>query len=208
MLFRSGGSSDTSTTFRLSFIPYNPVDFNDWMIVTAGLRGGLKPEIKSWESFETVEVPDWNTFDEILLIASPVKRVVDQAVLERRFRFRFEVNDSLTGGATETAIRRTRSNPLSLSAESSDGFEIESSRAEPVAVGMRILTLDGRMVRGTQDNDGENQLSISQGRSTATLRWNGTTASGEPVASGIYLAMVEIGDRREILKIAVKNKLK
>lgn len=198
--------SDTPTTFRIEFNAYQPNTFDDWMVVTAGLSGSLKPEIVSHNFFSTIEVEDWDSFDEILVIATPFKPQPTQDDFDRRLGFRFEVSDTLTPGGTESGIRKVSSNPLVLSGIGEDAFKVEVSRGSVVPVTMRIYTIDGKEVRGGEkDNNATNLLYVEPGRSNPELVWDGTTSSGKAVATGVYLALVQIGDQTEIVKVAVKN---
>lgn len=197
--------SDTPTTFKIIFNAYQPNTFDEWMVVTAGLSGSLKPEIASHNIFSTIEVADWDTFDEILVIATPFKANPTQDDFDRRLGFRFDVDDTLSPGGTESAIRKVSSNPLVLNG-SGESFKVEVSRGSSVAVTMRIYTIDGKEVRGGEkDNDASNQLYVEPGRSNPEMVWNGTTSAGKAVATGVYLALVQIGDVTEIVKVAVKN---
>lgn len=198
--------TDTSTTFRIIFNAYQPNTFEDWLIVTAGLTGALKPEIRSHDIFSTIEVDDWDTFDEILVIATPFKPQPTQDDFDRRLGFRFDVDDTLSPGGTKSAIRKVSSNPLVLSATAESAFKVEVSRGSSVSVTMRIYTIDGKEVRGGEkDNDATNQLYVEPGRSNPEMIWDGTTSAGKPVATGVYLALVQIGEQTEIVKVAVKN---
>jgi hypothetical protein len=38
------------------------------------------------------------------------------------------------------------------------------------------------------------------------MRWDGTNRAGQRVASGVYLALIDLGDRHELVKVAVKNR--
>ena len=199
--------SDTPTTFKIVFNAYQPNNFEDWMIVTAGLTGTLKPTIQFWDIFSTIEIPNWDSYDEMLVIATPFNPQPTQEVFDRRLGFRFEVADTLDSGGTITAILKTHSNPLVLRAGSQQFFQVDVARAESVPITMRIYTLDGREVRGgeSDDDNDTNNLYEEAGRWDALMRWGGTTSAGEPVATGIYLALLQIGDRREVVKVAVKN---
>ncbi len=201
-------ASDTALTFKIAVNPHQPANFGDWTVVTAGLTGTLKPDIQVWDIFETIEVPGWDAFDEILVIATPFKLQPTPEDFDRRLGFRFEVADTLNSGGTQTAIRKIYSNPLELSAGGEAVFQVDVSRADAVPVSLRIYTLDGREVRGgAKDNDAANLMHLEAGRTTATMRWNGTTSAGEPVATGIYLALVQFGNQSEVLKVAVKNRI-
>lgn len=201
-------ASDTALTFKIAVNPHQPANFEDWTVVTAGLTGALKPDIHVWDIFETIEVPGWDAFDEILVIATPFKLQPTQEDFDRRLGFRFVVADTLDSGGTQTAIRKIYSNPLELNAGAETVFQVDVSRAAAVPVTMRIYTLDGREVRGgAKDNDAANLMHLEAGRTTATMRWNGTTSAGEPVATGVYLALIQYGGQSEVLKVAVKNRI-
>lgn len=200
--------SDTTTTFKLIFNAYLPSSFDEWTVVTAGLSGSLKPEIVSHNIFSTIEVADWDTFDEILVIATPFKSNPTQEDFDRRLGFRFEVADTLSSGPKATAIRKIYSNPLTVTSSLDSVFQVEIARAESVPVTMRIYTVNGREVIGGQDDDDNenNNLYEEASRFDAMMRWGGTNRAGEPVATGIYLAILQFGDQHEIVKVAVKNK--
>lgn len=198
--------SDTPTTFRIVFNAHAPTSFEEWTVVTAGISGLLKPTILTHNIFSTIEVSNWNSFDEILVIATPFKSNPVQTQFDRRLAFRFEVSDTLTPGGTKTAIQRIFSNPLVLTGASGAAFEVEVLRATAVPVSMRIFTIDGKEVRGGEkDNNATNQLYVQAGRSSPRMKWDGTTSGGETVATGVYLALVQIGDVTEVVKVAVKN---
>ncbi len=199
--------SDTPTTFKIIFSADDPPNFADWTIVTGGLSGSLKPTITSHDIFSTIEVADWDSFDEILVIATPFKPRPTQDDFDRRLGFRFEVADTLSSGGTVTAIRKTYSNPLVLTAGSEAFFRVDVARGESVPVTMRIFTIDGKEVRGGEkdDDNATNNLYEEPGRLEARMRWGGTTSAGVPVATGVYLALVQIGGHSEIVKVAVKN---
>ncbi len=201
--------SDTSTTFKLLFHSYQNSGFDDadWMVVTAGIAGLVKPQITSHNIFSTIEVANWDTFDEVLVIAAPFKPQPTQTDFDRRLAFRFEVADTIASGGTKSGIRKISSNPLELSAATEALFKVEVSRAAAVPVTLRIFTLDGREVRGGEDdNDEVNRMYVEPGRSNPEMTWNGTTSGGRMVATGVYLALVQIGDISEVIKVAVKNR--
>lgn len=200
--------SDTATTFKILVEAHDPSNFEEWTVVTAGLLGLSEPEIVIHDIFSTIEASAWNSYDEILVIATPFKPKPTQDVFDRRLGFRFDVADTLDSGGTVTAIRKVYSNPLVLTAGSEDVFRIDVSRGESVTVTMRIYTVDGKEVRGGEagDDDESNNLFEEAGRSNAEMRWGGTTSAGVPVATGVYLALVQIGDRSEVIKVAVKNR--
>lgn len=199
--------SDTATTFKLLFEPDDPGDFLDWSVITAGLAGLTEPTIVVHDIFSTIEVPNWDSFDDILVIATPFKPQPTQSDFDRQLGFRFEVADTLVYPGRQTAIRKIYSNPLVLAAGSDDVFRVDVSRGEAIPVTMRIYTVDGKEVRGGKaDDDNEsNNLFEEAGRSEARMRWGGTTSAGVPVATGIYLALVQMGGQTEVVKVAVKN---
>ena len=45
----------------------------------------------------------------------------------------------------------------------------------------------------------------SSGPKKVTLLWDGTNRDNRAVASGVYLALVRMGDWQEIIKVAVRN---
>jgi hypothetical protein len=200
--------SDTPTTFKIAFNSYLNSGYSDedWMVVTAGLAGQIKPEILSHPIHSTIEVPNWDNFEEILVIATPFKALPVQTDFDRRLGFRFEVADTLSSGDGQSAIRKISSNPLVLSASGETLFKVEVSRATAVPVTLHIYTLDGKEVRGGEDdNDATNRMYAEPGLSNPEMTWNGTTSAGAPVATGVYLALVQIGDYSEVVKVAVKN---
>lgn len=200
--------SDTSTTFKIAFNSYQNSGYSDqdWMVVTAGLAGQVKPEIASHNIFSTIAVPNWDTFEEVLVIATPFKAQPVQTDFDRRLGFRFEVADTLSSPSGENAIRKISSNPLVLSASGESLFKVEVTRAEAVPVTLRIYTLDGKEVRGGEkDDDATNRMYAEPGLSNPEMTWNGTTSAGANVATGVYLALVQIGDYSEVVKVAVKN---
>ena len=202
--------SDTALTFRFELSPYQPSDFSQWMVVTAGVKGQLEPIIQTWDGSAEVVVPQWNSYDELLVIATPFKSNPTQDVLDRNLGFYFNVSDSLAERSSVTEIRKIYSNPLVLGADGSGApFQVEVARAQSVPVTMRVFTLDGHEVRGGKDDtDDSNQLYKEAGRSNVTMTWNGTTRDGHPVAHGIYLALLQIGDHHELVKVAVESQNK
>ncbi len=67
---------------------------------------------------------------------------------------------------------------------------------------MYIYTPSGELVQGGPA-DG---MFVAAGPRTAKLRWAGTNRDNQRVASGVYLALVKIGDKSEVVKVAVINK--
>jgi uncharacterized protein YcaQ len=66
---------------------------------------------------------------------------------------------------------------------------------------MYIYTIDGRLVRGAPDVG----MARSSGPKKVTLLWDGTNRDNQTVASGVYLALVRMGDWQEVIKVAVRN---
>jgi len=208
MRFRSP-VSDTATTFRLIVTPQNPDDYQNWMIITAGVRGQLQPAIQTWDVFSTIEVPNWDSYDEILVIATPFVAHPTQTGLNRRLGFYFVVADTLSSGGSLTGIARIYSNPLALAPGAPAFFQVDVTRAQALPASLQIFTIDGREVRGgASGSDGDNRMFVEAARGRAPLIWNGTTANGDPVATGIYLALVRIGGKSELVKVAVKNQMR
>ena len=48
-------------------------------------------------------------------------------------------------------------------------------------------------------------MAVEAGPRSVRLRWAGVNRDDEHVASGIYLALVKIGDKEEVIKVAVIN---
>ncbi|MBD3297372.1 MAG: hypothetical protein GF341_01860 [candidate division Zixibacteria bacterium] len=179
-------------------------DFNEWMVVTAGLRGGLPPDITyTRDLIDGATVPSWSRYDEILVVVSPFKNEPKQDALDREIAYSFEVPDTLTTSASVSAIHKIYSNPLNLSTGTGGSvFEVEVSLAEPADVSMYIYTPSGQLVRGGPE-DGMAKSNVSLGKTR--LRWSGVNRDNQRVASGIYLALVKIGDKEEVVKVAVIN---
>ncbi|GAB4317805.1 MAG: hypothetical protein Kow0074_06620 [Candidatus Zixiibacteriota bacterium] len=179
-------------------------EFSEWMVVTAGLRSGLPPVIQQTRDlFNGAVVESWSQYDEILVVVSPFKDEPKQDALDREIEFSFEVPDTLTTGATVSAISKIYSNPLNVSAGSGDAvFRVDVALAEPADVSMYIYTPSGQLVRGGPE-DGMARIGGSLGK--VSLSWAGVNRDNQTVASGVYLALVKIGDKEEIVKVAVIN---
>lgn len=180
-----------------------PNAFNEWMVVTAGLRSGFAPDVSYTRNvFDPIVVPDWSRFDEVLVVVSPFKANPTQDQLDVDLGFAISVQDSFDSGGGRSAIAKVYSNPLLVtSAGAEDPFQVDVTLAAPADVSMHIFTADGGLVAGGREDD----MFASAGPRNVKLRWSGTNRSGKTVAAGVYIAMVRIGDKQEILKVAVKN---
>jgi hypothetical protein len=176
----------------------------EWMVVTAGLKGNLKPDISyTQDIFDPITVENWSQYDEVLMIVSPFSQIQSQDSLPRNLGFSFEVQDSFATATQTSAVKKVYSNPLRLVSGSEDEyFQVDVALAEPTPVTMFIYTAGGELVRGGRQDD----MYIGPGPRTAKLRWAGTNRDNERVASGVYLAMVRIGDKTEVIKVAVINR--
>ncbi|MBI3871461.1 MAG: hypothetical protein HY304_00090, partial [candidate division Zixibacteria bacterium] len=199
--------SDTPTTFHILVTPHRPSDFEQWMLVTAGIRGTAEPVVHFTRDILSgpINFADWGIFDQVLVIASPFKEDPKEERLDRALSYSFEVRDTLSGLVTATAIKKVYSNPLDLSAGGDAAFQIDVARADPVPVALQIFTIDGQLVRGPDYGDTGDPMHKEKGRTLARLSWDGTNDARRTVASGIYLALVQIGDKREVIKVAIKN---
>ncbi|MEW5702502.1 MAG: MXAN_6640 family putative metalloprotease [Candidatus Zixiibacteriota bacterium] len=191
--------SDTVTTFTLQLFPEG---IEEWMVVTAGINGTAQPTINFTRSvFDPIRVEHWDAYEELLVIVSPFKLDPTQDRLDRRLRFSFAVQDTLVDNRV-TSIHKVYSNPLVLADEGGgDAFRVQVLRAESVPVSMHIFTLAGQVIRGGAEDD----MYRSPGRTAVTLSWDGTNRQSRRVASGVYLALIQYGDKREVVKVAVKN---
>lgn len=191
--------SDTSTTFNLDVAPE---ELEEWMVVTAGINGTSRPEVHYTQSvFDPIHVEHWDSYEELLVIVSPFKRDPQQDKLDRHLTFSFAVADTVVDHRV-TTIHKVYSNPLVLSGEGTDeAFRVQVLRAEPVPVSMHVFTLAGQLVRGGAEDD----MYRPAGRTAVTMTWDGTNRDARRVASGIYLALVQYGDKKEVVKVAVKN---
>lgn len=193
------GVSSENEAFTMQLTPDG---FNEWMVVTAGLKTGLEPEITyTRDIFNPVTVPAWSQFDQLLVIASPFRESYNQDDFARSLEFGYEV-DSLASGPQEYGIKKVYSNPLTMAAGSGDEpFQVDVALAQPVDVSMFIYTPSGQLVRGGKQ-DG---MAVDAGPRSVRLRWTGVNREDRRVASGIYLALVKIGDKHEVIKVAVIN---
>lgn len=191
--------SDSATTFNLLVAPE---EFEEWMVVTAGINGTSRPDIQfTQQVFDPIQVEHWDSYEELLVIVSPFKLDPQQDKLDRNLQFSFAVQDTLVDQGL-TAIHKVYSNPLVLSGDGGDeAFRVQVLRAEPVPVSMHIFTLAGELVRGGVEDD----MYRSAGRTSVTMTWDGTNRDARRVASGIYLALVQYGNKKEVVKVAVKN---
>jgi len=199
--------ADTVVDFNIQM---SAPEFSDWMVVTAGLRGNVEPDI-SYETdrvlFDPVTVPTWSQYEEVLVIVSPFDPDPDQEILNRAIKFNYEVQDSFGSSVDESAVRKVYSNPLITTGVDDNPFQIEVALAGPSEVSMYIYTPSGQLIRGgEEDNDAANWMYSQADRRTVLLKWAGTNRDNQRVASGVYLALVKIGDKSEVIKVAVINK--
>lgn len=194
------GESDSVTDFRLLV---ESDDYNQWLVVTAGLKGTQKPDIAyTQDIFNPVTVENWAQYDAVLVMVSPFNTDPIQEVLDRNLSFTFAVRDSFSTEVTTSAIAKVYSNPLRMTAAGDETFQVDVALAEPTPVSMYIYTPSGQLVMGGP-SDG---MFVDAGPRTAKLRWAGTNRDNARVASGIYLALVKIGDKSEVVKVAVINR--
>jgi hypothetical protein len=72
---------------------------------------------------------------------------------------------------------------------------------------MYVYSPSGQLIRGgPEDSDSDNQMYWNADRRAVDLWWAGTNRDNQRVASGVYLALVKIGDKSEVIKVAVINK--
>jgi len=190
--------SDTAVDFHFQM---TPDDFDQWMIVTAGIKAAGKPDISyRTDIFEPATVPNWTEYNEVLVVVSPFKSTPTQDVLDRNLSFHYAVRDTFESqkGISTTVY----SNPLVLGASGeSPRFQVDVSLEKSLPVSMHVYTVDGILVRGAPDPG----MSHAAGSRRVSLLWDGTNRDRKAVASGVYLALVQIGDKREVIKIAVRN---
>lgn len=193
------GLTGTSEDFKMQL---NPDGFTEWMIITAGLKSGLEPEINyTRDIFNPVTVAAWEQYDQLLVIVSPFRDMYNQNEFSRTLGFSYDV-DSLASGTQAYGIQKVYSNPLHMTAGTGEEtFQVDVALAEPVDVSMYIYTTSGQLVRGGK-KDG---MAVEAGPRSVRLRWAGVNRDDEHVASGIYLALVKIGDKEEVIKVAVIN---
>ncbi|MEW5873945.1 MAG: MXAN_6640 family putative metalloprotease [Candidatus Zixiibacteriota bacterium] len=179
-----------------------PDEFSECLIVTAGLRAGLTPVIFSTQDFfDPVVVSDWSRFDEVLVVVSPFNTAPDQEILNLNLGFGVSVQDSVTAGAKKSAVSAVYANPFDLAASEEFPFGVLVTLAEPAPISMHIFTTSGELVAGGE----EDGMYASPGPRSKNLYWTGKNRAGKKVVSGVYLALVQIGDKQEIVKVAVKN---
>lgn len=190
--------SDTAVSFNFQLTPDN---FQQWMVVTAGIRPTGKPAIlESSDVFHPITLPDWTSYDEVLVIVSPFKQTPAEGVLDRELTFHYAVQDTLS--SNEDVSTKAYPNPLVLTGGSTaESFQVDVLLPNPLPVSMFIYTVDGQLVRGAPDEG----MSFAAGTPKAKLIWNGTNRNGKTVASGVYLALLRIGERKEVIKVAVRN---
>ena len=90
-----------------------------------------------------------------------------------------------------TALRGVTPNPLSTASPGRIGFTL--AREGPVL--LEIHDLQGRLVRTVFDDlagEGDNEAV-----------WNGTNASGTPVASGVYFLRLRAGGEEQSARVVV-----
>lgn len=198
--------ADSITDFNIQI---GGTDFSEWLVVTAGLRGAIAPDISYTTDrvlFDPVTVANWDQYEEVMVIVSPFKQHPDQKVFDRSIRFNYAVQDSFGADVDVSSVRRVYSNPLISSGGSGEPFRIEVALAAPAEVSMYVYTPSGQLIRGgPSDNDASNQMYWLADRRSVDLWWAGTNRNNERVASGVYLALVKIGDKSEIIKVAVIN---
>jgi hypothetical protein len=211
---RPAYNSDELAGTYISFLPPPPGDtamdfhflltpdsFDQWMVVTAGIGPSGKPVINyTADIFDPVTLADWTQYDEVLVVVSPFKSSPTQDVLDRDLSFRYSVLDTIESqkGISTTVY----SNPLFLKAAGeAPKFRVDVSLERPLPVSMHIYTVDGILVRGAPDPG----MSYAAGRRRVSLLWDGTNRNQKTVASGIYLALVQFGDKHEVIKVAVRN---
>jgi hypothetical protein len=207
--------SDTSITFRLKFTPQP--EFEGWMVVTAGLVGWSQPRISYTQDVASIiEYPNWDQVGVLLVILTPYVESPHEEVLTRRLGYSFAVADTIT---RSTISLKAYPNPFIITNnDAMDSLTIKVDRERRDESSTRVLdgatvhiyTVDGRLiVGGKADSHGSNRLYLPPDEPYwgYTLKWNGRNRDGQPVASGVYLALVQVGGEREILKIAVKNEV-
>ncbi len=190
--------SDTAIDFNFQLTPDN---YEHWMVVTAGIQPTGKPQIvDESDVFHTITVPNWTSYEEVLVIVSPFKASPRETALDRELGFHYAVQDSFESGHEITT--KVFANPLILTGGgSTEKFKVDVVLPDAQAVAMYVYTVDGQLVRGAPDPD----MSYAAGRKKVSLLWDGTNRNGKTVASGVYLALVRVGDHKEVIKVAVRN---
>ena len=192
--------TDTSITFRTLVTPRSA--FDEWMVVTAGINGISKPMITYTQDISApIEIPHWDTYDEILMVVSPFKADPQEDALTRRLDYIVAVADTFETISPRSAVWKVIPNPFPIATGSAEKIRIYVDRASAVEVSMDIFTIDGRLVRGGE-KDG---MHVPANTGRVSLEWDATNRDNELVASGVYLALVRIGDKREVVKLAVRN---
>jgi len=184
--------------------------FEEWMVVTAGLSGAVKPTIRyARDILNPVEEPDWEESEELLVIITPFKSNPQESAFHDKLGYKYEVADTISRSAAGTALLKVFPNPLILDPASGDSLSVVVARETEVEASMAIFTVDGRLIvggSGESDNVNGNRLYAPAKARDVRLVWNGRSSAGKTVASGIYLGLVRIGDKMEVTKIAVRNR--
>ncbi|MBI3012842.1 MAG: T9SS type A sorting domain-containing protein, partial [Elusimicrobia bacterium] len=98
-----------------------------------------------------------------------------------------------SAAATLTSDVTVYPNPYqpSLAAHLANGIKFKGL---PAYSAIKIYTLAGELVKQMKDEDGD-----------GTVSWNAKNESGQDSASGIYLSLIEDGDKTKTLKLAIQR---
>jgi hypothetical protein len=131
---------------------------------------------------------DWANYDYAMLVMTPFNFTVPPV------QYGYQARPS--GPPVVATLGQNYPNPAT-----GERTVIPFTVAGETEVTIRILTLDGRLVRELSQDQGETEM--DDGTSKVTVAWDLTNASGRPVAAGIYLYQLHHGDRVETRKLAV-----
>ena len=181
---------DSAVDFHFQLTPNS---FEQWMVVAAGISPVEKPAISySTDIFNPSTIQDWTRYDEVLVVISPFKSNPAQDALDRNLGFHYAVRDSFDVVSKDSI--RIYSNPVfPVAGGDSARFRVDVIPSQNERVQMWIYTTDGRLV---------SEIPSTSVGLVRRCDWN---CEGRGFASGIYLALVKIGDRRKIIKVAVRN---
>ena len=165
------------------------VNIQDLVLVAGAIGGDAAAPAalpKTLELFSTADVQQW-------LVETRWLSLTD-AMSQRGVRFLEQLLAALT--PTETALLPNYPNPFNPETW------LPYRLAEPAEVTVRIWTANGTLIRTLAL--GQMPAGIYESRSRAAY-WDGRTAQGEPVASGVYFYTLTAGDFTATKKMVIRK---
>jgi Family of unknown function (DUF6055) len=134
-----------------------------------------------------------DNYSDVVLVLSPYIEFPANRNVINRITFLLNVSDTSVPIETLT-ISDPFPNPFVISSESSPEIFVEVAQPDPTDIKMQVFTLAGDKVF---------EKLLETNKSIDLIGWDGKNASGETVASGLYLMYITAGDVDKVCKIAV-----